>query len=162
VGRRAAPMNVWCPLLPAVVHGSPFGCGPSTDRAGFRSRPVADAPVLGASRRERFDGDHSPGGRCSWLGREDRAGPPVGASTPTSPPAMVARIVVNESGTGVPLEMNVVQAMPPNDEVQAKGRYDRDIQPIGKTARATLQLHLHHLYVPGLLSSVCSDLRSLR
>jgi hypothetical protein len=25
-----------------------------------------------------------------------------------------------------------------------------------------LQLHLHHPYVPGHLSSVCSDLRSLR
>jgi hypothetical protein len=43
VGRPAVPMNVCCPLLSAVVHGSPFGCGPSTDRTGFRSRPVADA-----------------------------------------------------------------------------------------------------------------------
>jgi hypothetical protein len=67
------------------------------------ARPVADAPVLGASRRDRFDGHYSVGGRCSRLGCEDRAGPPVGASTPTNPPAMVARIVVNESGTAIPL-----------------------------------------------------------
>ena len=73
------------------------------NRWASKTCPVADAPVLGASRRERFDGYHSPGGRCSRLGCEDRAGPPVGASTPTSPPAMVARIVVNDSGTGVPL-----------------------------------------------------------
>jgi hypothetical protein len=46
VGRPAVPMNVCYPLLPAAVHGSRFGCGPSTDRAGFRfrSRLVADAP----------------------------------------------------------------------------------------------------------------------
>ena len=34
-----------------------------------------------------------------------------------------------------------------DDEVQAKGRHDRDIQPIGKAARAPLELHLHHLCV---------------
>ncbi len=50
-----------------------------------------------------FGGYHSAGGRCSRLGCEDRAGPPVGASTPTSPPAIVARIVANESGTVIPL-----------------------------------------------------------
>jgi hypothetical protein len=67
-------------------RGSPVGYGPSTDR-----RSIACY--------------HSAGGvgGSSRLGSEDRAGPPVGASTPTSPPAMVARIVVNESGTGVPL-----------------------------------------------------------
>src|SRR4029450_2491802 len=43
------------------------------------------------------------GGRSSCVGSEARAGPAVGASTPTSPPAMVARIVANESGTGIPL-----------------------------------------------------------
>ena len=40
---------------------------------GLRTRPVADAPVLGASRHERFDGYHSPGGRCSRLDGEDQA-----------------------------------------------------------------------------------------
>jgi hypothetical protein len=35
-----------------------------------------------------------------------------------------------------------------NDEVQAKSRHDRDVQPIGKAARAPLELHLHHLYGP--------------
>ena len=86
-----------CTPLPAGsawTHCVPAGCGP------VRS-PTLRCSVLHTTRR--FDGSHSPGGRCSRLGGEDRAWPPVGASTPTSPPAMVARIVVNESGTGVPL-----------------------------------------------------------
>jgi hypothetical protein len=89
----------WCPLHPlsagpACTHCVPAGCGPVRSQA---------PPVVGASRRRRFDGYHSAGGRCSRLGGEDRAWPPVGASTPTSPPAMVARIVANESGTAIPL-----------------------------------------------------------
>jgi len=42
-------MNLRCPLLPAVVHRLPIGCGPSTDRAGSRSRLVADAFGLRSS-----------------------------------------------------------------------------------------------------------------
>jgi hypothetical protein len=46
---------------------------------------------------------------------------------------------------------------PTDDEVEAKGRHDGDIEPIGKAARAPLELHLHHLCrFPALLSSYCA------
>jgi hypothetical protein len=38
---------------------------------------------------------------------------------------------------------------PTDDEVQAKSRHDRDIQPVGKGTRTPLELHLHYLLVPG-------------
>ena len=47
----------------------------------------------------------------------------------------------------------------PDDEVQAKGRHDRDIQPIGEAAGVA---SASPLWSRGLLLSLCSELRSLR
>jgi hypothetical protein len=125
-GCRHTDLRFFCTFGTARARRCPsFSSLLRTQRGprGLRSRPVAGAcgaPVLrdqgpigrpGTARPIQAlttfmpcsFGYHSAGGRCSRLGGEGRAGPPVGASTPTSPPAMVARIVVNESGTGIPL-----------------------------------------------------------
>ena len=62
-------MNVRCPLLPAVVHGSPFGCGPSTDPSGvpvpsgrgrLRRSGLRDQGLLGGALEGRIMQEPAP------------------------------------------------------------------------------------------------------
>jgi hypothetical protein len=95
-----------------LVADAPGGSGPPRPiNRSMTSDPRLRSPRLGGTGHWPFPdagrlqhaGYRSVVGPASSLGREERAGPRVGARTPTSPPAMVARIVVNESGTATPL-----------------------------------------------------------
>jgi hypothetical protein len=54
-----------CAAVTAGVRGLPVECGPSTDRLGFRSRPIADASGA-LLLRDR-----------NWIGQGEMAGQPI-------------------------------------------------------------------------------------